>query len=66
MVSIVTSKTKVAPLKKLTVSRQELCGLLLLARLLFSAAKDLSISIEKTYAWSDSAVVLGWLQQTLT
>ena len=46
-VSIVTSKTKVAPHKKFTVPRLELCGTLLLGRLLFSAAKDLSISVEK-------------------
>ena len=61
-VSIVTSKTKFAPLKKLTVPRLKQCGALLLAWLLFSAAKDLSVSIEITYAWSDSAVVLGCLQ----
>lgn len=43
VVSLVSSKTKVAPMKKLTIPRLELCGALLLSQLLDSVANDLSI-----------------------
>ena len=61
-VSLITSKTRVAPLSSLTIPRLELCGALLLSNLLFSVTQDLSIPMDHVYAWSDSSVVLGWLK----
>lgn len=58
-VSLVTSKTRVAPLKRLTIPRLELCGADLLAQMLSHVQKVLDVS--QVYAWTDSTVVLGWL-----
>lgn len=63
-VDLVSSKARVAPLKPLTVPRLELNGALLLSELMNSVAADLTISQSSLYAWSDSAVVLGWLNKS--
>ena len=57
-----TSKTKVAPIKRLTIPRLELCGAHLLARLLFHVREALRIPIQNFYAWTDSTIVLSWLE----
>ena len=48
--SIITSKTKVAPLSPSTIPRLELSGAVLLSRLLQSVAQDFSIPMEHVYA----------------
>ena len=63
-VSLVTSKTKVAPIKQLTIPILELSAVLLTARLLNTVAKDLQIPTPHLYAWTDSTIVLGWLNNS--
>ena len=60
-VSLVISKTKVSPIKRLTIPRLELCGASLLARLLHHVRQILNIPLSQTYAWTDSTIVLNWL-----
>lgn len=60
-VSLVSSKTKVAPIRRLTVPRLELCGANLLANLLHHLREVLGVSSNDVFAWTDSKVVLGWL-----
>ena len=56
-VSLVTSKTKVAPIKCLTIHRLELCGAHLLAHLLHHVRQVLEIPLSHICAW----IVLNWL-----
>ena len=59
--TLVTSKTKVCPIKQVSVPRLELCGAVLLARLLLEVAKVLVVPKQCIHAWTDSTVVLAWL-----
>ena len=61
-VSLVISKTKVAPIKRMTIPRLELCGALIVARLLNHMSDVLNIPKDNIYAWTDSQTVLGWLR----
>ncbi|XP_061708246.1 uncharacterized protein LOC133518600 [Cydia pomonella] len=61
-VTMLASKTKVAPLKQLTVPKLEICAAVILAKLLHEISRLLNIPMHKIYAWTDSMVVLSWLQ----
>ena len=60
-VPLVMAKTKVAPIKRFTVPRLELCGAKLLAELLRNVKGVLDIPPSLVFTWTDSTVVLGWL-----
>ena len=58
---LVTSKTKVAPIKRLTIPRLELCGTQLLAQLLHHVKQVFNLPLSRVFAWTDSTIVLNWL-----
>ena len=60
--NIVIAKSRVAPVKPVTIPRLELTAAVLLARLLATVASDLSIPMDTCYAWTDSSIVLSWLR----
>lgn len=61
-VSLVGSKTKVAPIKPTSIPRLELTAALIGARLANSISELLTLEISRFTFWSDSKTVLSWLR----
>ena len=65
-VSLVMSKTRVAPISKLSIPRLELMSCLILSRLMESVKEALQpiVKIKDTHYWSDSVTALYWIKGT--
>ena len=63
-VSLITSKTKVAPLKIITLPRLELMAALIGSRISLKIKKSFKDEKIKLYCWSDSAISLQWIKNT--
>ncbi|XP_037957528.1 uncharacterized protein LOC119687322 [Teleopsis dalmanni] len=61
-VNLLTARSRVAPVKKRTLPQLELCGALILAQLYSKIAPIFSNIHFQTFLWTDSTVVLHWLQ----
>ncbi|GFV82668.1 uncharacterized protein TNCV_1618971 [Trichonephila clavipes] len=62
-VKLVTSKSRVAPVKSVTMPRFELCAAVLLAKLMKRVETALQMKTTPMYLWSDSTIVLAWIQK---
>ena len=60
---MLTSKTRVAPLKELSIPRLELIACLILVNLMSTVKNALNsqVSVQKTKLWSDSMTALYWI-----
>ena len=64
-ISLVTAKTRVSPIKRLTIPHLELCGAHLLTQLLHHVKKAYKMPLSNVFAWIDSTIiVLNWLTAT--
>ena len=59
--ALVISKTRVAPLKTMSIVRLELQAAVLAARLMDTVLKEMTVTVDKVVLWSDSKVVLQYI-----
>ncbi|XP_075150794.1 uncharacterized protein LOC142224902 [Haematobia irritans] len=62
-VNLLTSKSRVSPIKTLSIPKLALCGATLLAEVVDSVIPSLKVSQDEIYKWTDSTIVLAWLQK---
>lgn len=61
--SLLCSKSRVAPVKSKTITlpRLELCGAVVLVKLLQNVKRALRMEFSEIHAWSDSTIALAWI-----
>ena len=61
---LVVAKTKVSPLKAVSIPRLELCAAVMVAELLATTQHSLDLPDVGLWAWSDNTAAIAWLRET--
>ena len=61
--NLVMAKSRVAPVKRVTLPRLELLAAFITTRLLNYVMQALRIAVDEVYAWSDSQIALAWIKR---
>jgi Pao retrotransposon peptidase. len=64
IVRLICAKSRVTPIKEITIPRAELCGALMLATLYREVLPAFHFKTAKTVFWTDSTIVLQWLNKS--
>lgn len=62
-VHLISSKTRVAPIKSISLPRLGLSGAVVSSELLKTALGEIGIPLRQIYCWTDSTIVLSWLKK---
>ena len=60
--NLLTAKTRIAPIRCVTLPRLELCAATLLAQLVDRVIRIMDINFESVLLWSDSKITLAWIK----
>ncbi|XP_062699464.1 uncharacterized protein LOC115268100 [Aedes albopictus] len=63
--NLLCAKSRVAPMKDVTLPRKELLGAKLLAELMKRVISIIPTHVQRTYYWCDSQVVLAWIHSSV-
>lgn len=63
---LLCAKSRVTPIKQLTLPRLELCSAVLLVQLVDKVLKSIKINFNNYYLYSDSTITLSWIKTSPT
>lgn len=60
--NLLCAKSRIAPVKQVTLPRLELCAAAIAAKLVHKIFEGLNVNFTKIYCWSNSTITLNWIQ----